>query len=50
MIMTDIGAALLTLASIPPYSIGYGIGMIARGLAWVRACVVAGYRQGRGLA
>lgn len=47
--MPELTAALLTLASAPPYSIGYGIGLAARALAWLRASFMTGYRRGRGL-
>jgi hypothetical protein len=46
--MTEIGYALLTLASIPPYSAGYLAGIVVKAGAWIRAAFVAGYRKGRG--
>jgi len=46
--MTEIGYALLTLASIPPYSLGYLAGIVVKAGAYVKAAFIAGYRKGRG--
>jgi hypothetical protein len=51
--LAEIGYALLTLASLPPYSAGYLAGMIVRIIvnagAWLRIAFSNGYRKGRGL-
>jgi len=47
--VTDIGYALLTLASLPPFTAGYLAGTIVKVGAWLRAVYLTGYRKGRGL-
>ena len=47
--MTELGIAILTLASLPPYVVGYGTGAIVRVGAWVVAAFRSGYHKGRGL-
>jgi hypothetical protein len=47
--MTEIGLALLVLASIPPLSLGYAAGTGVKVALWVWANVRIGYYRGRGL-
>lgn len=50
--MTDIAFALMALAAVLPYSIGYITGIIVRAAKgagdWGRAAFLTGYRKGRG--
>jgi hypothetical protein len=51
--MTEIGYALLILASALPFSLGWLAGIIIRIIveagAWLRIAFMDGYRKGRGL-
>jgi hypothetical protein len=46
--VNEIGLAALTLASVPPYTLGFIIGWIAATppVKWVLAAFEAGYRRG----
>lgn len=47
--MIEIKLALLTLATVPPYTAGYVAGVAMRAVTWIRAAGAAGYRKGRGV-
>jgi len=49
IVLADIGYALLTLASLPPFTAGYLAGTIVKAGAWAKAVYLTGYRRGRGL-
>ncbi|WP_433233740.1 hypothetical protein [Actinomadura nitritigenes] len=42
------GRGLLTLLFLIPFLLGWSVGALWTGLAWMWAAVVAGYRQGAG--
>lgn len=46
--MGEVAIALLVIASLPPYAVGYVAGVVVRVATWVWAATKAGYRKGRG--
>jgi hypothetical protein len=51
LVLVEDGAVSLgyEIAAVPPYLCGWLVGVVARGLAFLRDAIVAGYRAGRGL-
>jgi hypothetical protein len=41
--------ALSNVAAFPLYAAGWLAGIVIRGAAWCRDCIVVGYRDGRGM-
>lgn len=45
----DVAAVLLWLLCAPFYALGWLAGLLVRGVLWIVAAMIAGYKQGRGL-